>query len=349
MIDITGATLNQLAIHRVGNQSNNEGFYASQDIAIIDEPLSEMLLGYFLKAFTQATETYQFVHNVDLNMNVMYDVSNNIFDDAATLLDQSKNILQHLYDQSRHPHIKAGDLFIVNFDNILLYDELVSAIGIFKSERKDSFITLTERNNHILIDKLEGIGTRRIDKGCLILESDRDEGYRLLSIDHNNYDADYWMRQFLGIDYIKDDNFDTKTYIDFCKSFSEEVIKEKLDKKGQIDFLNQSVRYLEQSDTVDVQEFKDTIFGDEELKKDFDDFKRSYESDNELEISNTFGVSAVVLKKQKKKLKSLIQLDTGIKIKLDFQNTESVDRFIHKGYDADRAMHYYKVYFNEER
>lgn len=349
MIDISAATLNQLVIHRVGNQSKDEGFFASTQVAIIDQPISELLLDYFLKHFQQASETYRFVHPVDVNMNIVYHAAKNTFDDPATLLDQSKHILQHLYDQSRHPHIKAGDLFVATFDNILLYDELVSAIGIFKAENKDSFITLKEIDDKIMINKEMGLGARRVDKGCLIMESDKEEGYRLLSIDHNNYDADYWMRQFLSMDYIKDDNFDTKAYIDFCKSFSEEVVKEKLDKKGQIDFLNQSVRYLESVDTVDVEVFKDTIFGDEELKKDFDSYKKNFESNNNLQIADQFEVSATVLKKQKKKLKSLIQLDTGIKIRLDFQNTDSVERFITKGYDTDKAMHYYKVYFNTER
>lgn len=349
MIDTSAAVLNQLVIHRVGNQSKDEGFFISSDMAIIDQPLSELLLNYFLKSFQSATETYRFVHPVDLNMNVVHHATNHIFTDPSSAHDQSVNILRHLYDQSRHPHIKPGDLFIATFDNILLYDELVSAIGIFKAENKDSFITLTETNDRIMINKEVGIGTRRIDKGCLIMDTDNTEGYRMLSIDHNNYDADYWMRQFLGIDYIKDDNFDTKAYIDFCKAFSEEVIKEKLDKKGQIDFLNQSVRYLEESEKVNVEEFKDTIFGDEELKQDFDNYKKSFEAQNQIEISDTFEVSTTVLKKQKKKLKSLIQLDTGIKIKLDFQNSDSVDRFIHKGYDAERGMQYYKVFFNSER
>lgn len=349
MIDISAAVLNQVVIHRVGNQSKDEGIFISKDMAIIDQPLSELLLDYFLKSFANASETYQFVHNVDLNMNVVYHSAKHSFQDPSTVLEQSTHILRHLYDQSRHPHIKSGDLFVATFDNILVYDELVSAIGIFKAENKDSFITLTENNNQIVINKEIGIATRRIDKGCLILETEMDEGYRLLSIDHNNYDAEYWLRQFLGIDYVKDDNFDTKAYIDFCKGFSEEVVKEKLDKKGQIDFLNQSVRYLEESESVDLEEFKNTIFGDEELKEDFDAYKRNFEANHNLEIKEKFEVSSTVLKKQKKKLKSLIQLDTGIKIKLDFQNTESVDRFIYKGYDTERGMQFYKVYFNTER
>jgi len=340
MIDISGATLNQLVIHRVGNQSKDEGIFISNDMAVIDQPLSELLLDYFLKSFANVSETYQFVHNVDINMNVVYHSAKHSFNDPSTVHEQSINILRHLYDQSRHPHIKSGDVFVATFDNILIYDELVSAIGIFKAENKDSFITLKESNNRIIINKEMGIGTRRIDKGCLILETEMEEGYRIFSIDHNNYDAEYWLRQFLG---------DTKAYIDFCKGFSEEVVKEKLDKKGQIDFLNQSVRYLEESESVDVEEFKNTIFGDEELKQDFDAYKKSFEANNNVEIKENFDISATVLKKQKKKLKSLIQLDTGIKIKLDFQNTESVDRFIYKGYDTERGMQFYKVYFNTER
>ena len=54
------------------------------------------------------------------------------------------------------------------------------------------------------------------------------------------------------------------------------------------------------------------------------------------------------LKKEKKKIKSQINLDTNIQIKLDISDGDSLKENIEKGFDEERKMHFYKVFFNEE-
>ena len=61
----------------------------------------------------------------------------------------------------------------------------------------------------------------------------------------------------------------------------------------------------------------------------------------------------VVINKSRKKLagslKNTIQLDTNIQIKLDFINPESAEKFVEKGWDEEKQMYYYLVYFNKEQ
>ena len=45
----------------------------------------------------------------------------------------------------------------------------------------------------------KGISTRKIDKGCLILNTSDTEGTVVFSVDNNNYDAQYWIKNFLGV------------------------------------------------------------------------------------------------------------------------------------------------------
>jgi len=133
-----------------------------------------------------------------------------------------------------------------------------------------------------------------------------------------------------------------------CRSFSEEVIKEKESKKEQIDFLNQSVAYFDENDMLLQHDFQQTVFEDEVLKEEFANFKTEYENDNGLVFSETFDISPVVLKKQKAAIKNFIKLDTNIQIKLDFRNPESSKEFLEKGFDEEKGMYFYKVFFNEE-
>ena len=51
----------------------------------------------------------------------------------------------------------------------------------------------------------------------------------------------------------------------------------------------------------------------------------------------------------RKKMKNTIQLDTNIQIKLDFINPESAEKFVEKGWDEEKQMYYYLVYFNKEQ
>ena len=57
----------------------------------------------------------------------------------------------------------------------------------------------------------------------------------------------------------------------------------------------------------------------------------------------------VVVKKQKQQIKTDIKLDTHIQIKLDIDAPDASSEYLEKGYDEEKKMRYYKVYFNEER
>ena len=76
--------------------------------------------------------------------------------------------------------------------------------------------------------------------------------------------------------------------------------------------------------------------------------KKLFETDKEVLIRNQFHVSESVLKKQKQKLKTEIKLDTHIQIKLDVEAPDASSEYLELGYDEDKKMKYYKVYFNEE-
>ncbi len=65
-------------------------------------------------------------------------------------------------------------------------------------------------------------------------------------------------------------------------------------------------------------------------------------------IRNHFDVAENVVKKAKRKLKSEIKLDTNIQIKLDIDAPDAASEYLERGYDDEKKMYYYKVFFNEE-
>jgi hypothetical protein len=68
-----------------------------------------------------------------------------------------------------------------------------------------------------------------------------------------------------------------------------------------------------------------------------------------LEDVAEFDIANKAVTESRKKIRNVIQLDTNIQIKLDFVNPESAQKFVEKGWDEERQMYYYLVYFNKEQ
>ena len=106
------AAIINIALHLVGNKTNNENFVISKSIMMIDYEIKDLLLNYFLSSFT-SEEYYQLYHESDLVLNEVYTYVSKIFDEPEQLYEQSVNLTKHLYEQSTHPKIKGGEFYTV--------------------------------------------------------------------------------------------------------------------------------------------------------------------------------------------------------------------------------------------
>lgn len=348
MIDFTAVEIDQLIVHRVGNKNKETGNFLSDATLPVDEDLHALLSRYFFKPFLQQTESYQFSHAVDLAYHPVKGLTEKLMENPSEFAQISQQLVEHLYDQSNHPHIKTGDVFVVLFSDLMLNNRLRKGIGIFKSENKESFLKLMENNENLGLNTLEGININKLDKGCLIFDTDEEIRLQVLSVDQNSYDADYWKHDFLGVEYIEDNHFTTKNYLELCKGFAEDVIKPNATKKAEVDFLNASVKFFDQNDSLQNHQFQDQVFDNVVQKEAFVEYQRHFEMEREIKFDDAFDISKPILQKEKRKIKNFIKLDTNIQIKLDFNNPESSERFIEQGYDEERGMHFYKVFFNKE-
>jgi hypothetical protein len=134
-----------------------------------------------------------------------------------------------------------------------------------------------------------------------------------------------------------------------CREFSKEVMQPQFGMQEQSVFLAKTVDFFKENEVVNIETFKEDVF---EEKEDhiqlFEDYKKTYESDHNVVIRNQFDVSEVVLKKLKQKIKTEIKLDTNIQIKLDVDAPDASAEYLERGYDEEKKMHFYKVYFNAE-
>ncbi len=349
MIKRSKAVIPKLIIHKVGNKFNDTRNLFSEEPVVFDEDSYNLMLPFLLKPFGNVTESFRFHHHADMNMNELFNYSKNIFSEEKNFAEISKNIVKHLYEQSNSAQIKTGDVIVVLFEDIEYNDINTNALGIFKIENKiDFFQTFVDGENiDVMVQK--GISTKKIDKGCLIINYTDDEGYVVLSVDNNNYDAQYWIKHFLNIKYADDKNSHTQAYLEMCNGFSNEVLKTDYNTQEHSNFLAKTIDFFKENDTVNIHDFKEEVFEEDKQKQLFDDYKNIYQEDRDTLIRNQFHVSDVVLKKQKQKLKTDIKLDTNIQIKLDIDAPDAASEYLELGYDEDKKMKFYKVYFNEEQ
>ena len=348
MISRKNATIAKCIIHKVGNKFNSTKNAFSEKAVDFDEQSYELILPFLLRPFGSVVQGHRFNHHANINLNEINSYTNQIFSDEEAFIEVSKHIVTHLYEQSTSAQIKTGDVLVVLFDGIEYQDMTTNAIGIFKIENKVSFFQTYLENNSYDVLVQNGISSKKVDKGCLILNQSDTEGRIVLSVDNNNYDAQYWTNQFLNIKYADDANSHTQQYLALCKDFSTEILKPSYGGQEQNTFLAKTIDFFKEHEIVNVEQFKEAVFEDEKALRQFEDYKKEFEGSQNLVLRNQFDVAEAVLNKEKKKIKTDIKLDTNIQIKLDIDAPDASAEYLERGYDDTRKMHYYKVYFNTE-
>ena len=348
MIKRSQASISKLIIHKVGNKFNHTKNAFSEDIVRFDDASYDLMLPFLLRPFGSVVQSYRFNHHASIALNEINTYSSQIFEDDDLFVETSKHIVEHLFEQSNSAQIKTGDVLVVLFEGIEYNEITTNAVGIFKIENKvDFFQTYLENSSYDVVVQ-KGINSKKVDKGCLILNQSDAEGRIILSADNNNYDAQYWTKQFLNIKFADDANQHTQTYIELCRDFSEEVLKTSYGNQEQSTFLAKTIDYFKEHESVDVEDFKDEVFYEDKHKELFDNYKKNFESELDIVVRNHFDVAEAVVKKEKRKLKTEIKLDTNIQIKLDIDAPDASEEYLERGYDEEKKMHYYKVYFNTE-
>lgn len=316
----------------------------------LDDELTPLLKEFFLKPFRDKEENYyQFEHEADLEFHELYTIASEIFANPESIHQQSKKITQHLFEQSMHPHIKSGEVYVAYLEGLQIDNEKVDAIGIFKSELKQDFLQFSEKENQLEAFLQQGVNLNKLDKGCLIFNVKKEEGYKILSVDSNRYDARYWLESFLGVDPCEDDNFKTKKYLKFCQDFAKDVVLPAEDKQQEVLFMNRAVNHFAKNDTFEESSFMNEVIDNPDLIPEFQHYKSERAPKYSIEDLTTFPIANTAVSAARKKIKNVINLDTNIQIKMDFINPESAERFVEKGWDEEKQMYYYLVYFNKEQ
>lgn len=346
MIQLYDARISKCIAHFVGNKANDDGVrIATRELSL--NPITlEAMSNYFFKSFVEKEDYYSFSHQSDVSLNTVYSYITEIFEDRDNFIDESVKIAKYLYEQSTHPKIKAGDLYIAFIENCILDGCNVDAVGVFKSETKDKFLKLSPTEDGFSVYSEVGTNIKKLDKGCLIFNKRNDNGFVVAIVDNTNkgIDARYWIDDFLHISQIKDTYSNTEDIMRLAKSFATKKLSQmgNLSKADQVTLLNKSLEYFKENKSFNITDFEDKVISHQDIIEQFREYKEEYESARDISIDNDFQLSETAIKKQQRSYRRAINLDKKIQIIINGYT----DR-IEKGSDSKGT--YYKIYYNEEK
>lgn len=347
MTGLDGVVLQKVMVHKVGNPSRGEELKLSESpLTLNDEIVQGLLTKYFLGAFNE-NELFRFTHLSDVNLNEVYNYVRTIFDDTDTFIPQAALLAQFLYGKSTHVKVKEGELYVVLFDRVLFENEYVRAIGIFKSETKETFLKVFQHGKSWEVIQETGININKLDKGCLVFNTNTAEGYKVCVVDSTNKqnDTQYWITDFLQVQPYADSYHHTDKYLSLCKTFVTNEYAEKFDvsKSDQIDLLNRSMDYFKTKEQFNLQEFAEEVIHHPEVVDTFMAYKKNFESSRNFEIEDEFDINLSAVKKQQKVFKTVLKLDKNFHIYIHGRRD-----LIERGVDEMTGKKYYKIYYDEE-
>lgn len=340
MIISSNAFLKNIAVHRITDAGLT---LSNQPIQLDDEFTKEVLLKYFFKSFKDDPK-FEFSHHTSLDMNDVYASVTNIFDDPSTLFEHSDGLARLLFESSSHPNIKPGDFFTAYIEDVVLDDEIIEVVGLFKAENMDTFLKVMPNQNVFDINTDQGININKLDKGALIFNTGKDSGYVVLLVDNTNKDsgAQYWKDEFLKVKPSENEFYKTQELINMCQDFVLESVPEE-DKTERIALVNESMDFLKKNDTFDKYEFEQTVLKKPELIDKFNSFQEETHPEVDFNQEEAFNISDAAVKQTKRFIKSVIKLDKNFHVYVH-GNKENIE----KGFDDSNNKNYYKLYFEEE-
>lgn len=347
MIDYTNTQIEKVSVHTVGNKTNGEELLLSKSLLdISDLKVRELLFKFFLTPFANP-EFYTFTFsNEDFTLNPLFNFASQIFDSSSTFQKNSVDAAKHLYEISVHPQIKSGDLFLAYFSSISVGDQLTDAIGVFKSESRQAFLKLNSNQEDFSIQYDDGINIEKLDKGCLIFNTDKNLGYKVCIIDKSNksVEAQYWKDIFLQLKPCSDDYHHTKAFMNITRNFLTTQLKEEFEvsRADQIDLLNRSVNYFKTHETFEKKDFERQVFQERGMIKAFHNFDEKYRENHDIELNDSFEISPQAVKKQLRVFRSVLKLDKNFHIYIH-GNSELIEQGVEKD-----GRKFYKIYFDKE-
>ncbi|QCX53659.1 nucleoid-associated protein [Elizabethkingia sp. JS20170427COW] len=337
--------LEHVSVHYIRNKASGEGFITSENPLELTPETTLLLKNFFLTPF-KTNIYFQFYNEEVIENNTVFSLATKIFEQPEFIHEESKNLAQFLHNQTLHSNIKDGEFFVTYFKDYIVEGQIVDAIGLFKTENKETFLNIHPNEEQFSLDTQQGISLKKLDRGCLIFNTEKEKGYMIQIIDTtkgSGPEAQYWVDDFLQVQQRKDEYFETEYTLSMYKDYITEQLPQEYEvsKVDQADLLNKSINFFKEKENFEIDEFKKQVLVDPEVIESFDEYKKQYEEDRDINLSESFAINTGAVKKQQRYFKSVIKLDKNFHIYVHGDR-----KMLEQG--EDEKGKYYRLYFEEE-
>jgi hypothetical protein len=234
-----------MALAKVGNPLREESLQTSRQLCHFEDEDddAELLTHCFLKSF-KSLELHHLHHHSSLQSNEVFAYVSAVFDSNDALLTSGQQIAKHLFAKSNRPNIKSGDLCVALIDGIEIDGNRVQAVSIIKSESKVPFLQISEEDGDLRLKTQHGIYPDKIDKGCLVVNHNREGGYAVYLFDKSGNNPMFWNRDFVCALPERNDDYLTKRYSELCVAFAEKGLPEETAKEERFDVADRAISYM---------------------------------------------------------------------------------------------------------
>lgn len=355
-IRFESAAATRLVLAKVGRPQHDEPLQTSKQVFAVGEDDGEMLTSIFLKPFKNLTG-HRFHHHSSLEKHEMNALSAAIFGNADELLAKGCEIATRLYSKSNHPNIKSGDLCIALIEDVEYDGASVQGICILKSESVVPFLSISTRDGDLELHTEQGINPEKIDKGCLILNVDEHKGYHVLTFDRAGSESRFWVRDFLGVVPVSDASFLTHKYADMAVAVVEKAKREQREAAAEKDDTppwdthvekREALAFFEGRETFSMPEFEEKVLKTPDVVESFRKHRAEVEAEHGHELAESFEISKKDLNKAKKKIGTVMKLDTGVELHFKHSFAAQTESVLERGFDNAKGMKFVKVFYNDD-
>lgn len=330
-------------IQMVGNKAKGEGVTFAYEMSDMAESSD------FIKTLVGNTFHFDDLRHFDfiesLALNPVYSFVRQIFEDKSCFVKQSNNLARYLYDQSLHPNIKNGEYYIILINDVSVDEIKTEALLMFKSEKKDSFLTVKNEGGKLCVKPTVGIGLKQVDKGCLVFNIHKEDGYVVAIVDNTNKSADahYWTDSFLHAVPFDDDFHKTKLMFDFCSGFARLMKKERPAQEFEtLKAFSSVAEMFRDEHNVSLQQLEELMCFSCDASFHYADYKAVFEKENGA-LPLSFHVSTDS-SKVNNRLARMRTMRVGNEFEIKVLNPAAQ---IENGYDSDKKKSFYKLYYDQ--
>lgn len=324
-------------VQRVGNKSNDDGVSFSDSLCQMDG-VEEHLLSLINSSF-RFDDWKQFFFIDDLELNPTYRFVSKIFNDESCLVKQANNLARHLYEQSIHPNIKIGEFYVVLLNGCEIDGVETNALGLFKSEVMETVLKVKMEKNHLVLSPEMGMSLKKLEKGCIVFNVDKENGYKVTVVDNTSSktDAHYWADNFLHVRDCNDDYHQTVKLVDMFTGFVQ-LQKGESEKDSAIT-AKKTVELLKSEEVLQVAELANIICDSEEQKKAFETYRQAYEEEHGS-FDDAVNIVAKAANRKPVTKMNILKLGKDFEVKIINPNADIV-----AGEDTVKGKNYYTLYY----